>query len=69
MIHHPLVQGSRLLGDCQRRIAREPERCLAWEPRISAGTLPRIDPVRYRLLSLPIYLAWRAAEAAASVAR
>lgn len=27
------------------------------------------DPVRYRLLGLPIYLAWRAIEAAASVAR
>jgi len=27
------------------------------------------DPVRYRLLSLPIYLAWRAIEAAASLAR
>ncbi len=27
------------------------------------------DPVRYRLLGLPIYLAWRAIEAAASIAR
>ena len=27
------------------------------------------DPVRYRLLCLPIYLAWRAIEAAASIAR
>jgi hypothetical protein len=27
------------------------------------------DPVRYRLLSLPIYLAWRAIELAASITR
>jgi len=27
------------------------------------------DPVRYRLLGLPIYLAWRAIESAARIAR
>ena len=27
------------------------------------------DPARYRLLSLPIYLAWRAIEVTASIAR